>query len=145
MSNIIAALEAQIQSQQPTYEDTVTQLAVLKSFEYDRVRVEKAKSLNVRQSTLDADVKTARQESVQGDLPFTDIDPYQEQINPAELLDDITATILRFIVLDKYQAQLAALWVSACLVFGRNSRRSNSFNQCARKGLWENAIINRTK
>jgi len=46
--------------------------------------------------------------------PFADIEPYSECINPAQLLDDITATILQFIVLDKYQAQLAALWVCAC-------------------------------
>jgi len=46
--------------------------------------------------------------------PFADIEPHSERIDPAQLLDDITATILRFIVLDRYQAQLAALWVCAC-------------------------------
>lgn len=96
------------------YETAIKELAKLKPFEYDRVREDRAKALGVRQPTLDADVKTARQESKQDDSPFTDIEPYSESIDPAQLLDDITDTILRFIVLDKYQAQLAALWVSAC-------------------------------
>ncbi len=97
-----------------SYEEVVKQLAKLKPFEYDRVRKEKAKELKVQRATLDADVKAARQESNQEDLPFTNIEPYSESIDPAQLLDDITDTIQRFIVMDKYQAQLAALWVSAC-------------------------------
>jgi len=68
----------------------------------------------VQLKTLESDVKAARQESNQEDSPFTDIEPYSKAIVPAQLLDDITNTIQRFIVLDKYQAQLAALWVSAC-------------------------------
>ena len=89
-------------------------MAALKPHQYERVRKEEAKSLRVRPSILDSDVKDARQESNQDDSPFTDIEPYHESIDPAQLLDDITDTILRFIVMDKYQAQLAALWVCAC-------------------------------
>lgn len=97
-----------------SYEKTVLELAKLKSFEYDQIRKDQAKALGVRNSTLDASVKAAQQTISQEDAPFTDIEPYSEPIEPAQLLDNITATILRFIVLDKYQAQIAALWVSAC-------------------------------
>ena len=110
-----AAFETQTEKQQPSsYKDIITQLATLKPFEYDRIRKNKAKELDIRLKTLDADVKTAQQESIREDSPFTDIEPYLEQIDPAQLLNDITDAILRFIVLDKFQARLAALWVSAC-------------------------------
>jgi len=97
-----------------SYEDAIKRLAKLKKFQYDQARKEEAKKLKVQIKTLDADVKAARKESNQEDPPFTDIEPYSEPIDPAQLLDDITDTILRFIVMDKYQAQLAALWVCAC-------------------------------
>ncbi len=96
------------------YESTVTWLAKLKPFEYDRVRVEQAKSLKVQLSTLDKAVKDAQLDSFQEDPPFIDIEPYPTAIVPTLLLDDVTKTILRFIVLEPYQARLAALWVAAC-------------------------------
>jgi len=96
------------------YENAIKELAKLKPFQYDQVRKEEAKKLRVQIKTLDIDVRTARKESNQDDPPFTDIEPYSEPIVPAQLLDDITDTIQRFIVLDKHQAQAAALWVSAC-------------------------------
>jgi len=96
------------------YESAVKKLAALKTHQFDRVRKEEAKKLRVQLKTLETDVKAARQESNQEDSPFTDIEPYFEPVFPAQLLDDVTATIQRFIVLDKHQAQAAALWVSAC-------------------------------
>ena len=97
--------------------------------------------------TLDADVKAARQESNQDDPPFTDIESYSKPIVPALLLDDITDTILRFIVMDKYQAQIAALWVSACwfldvihaapialiILFFINNGKVQGLSRCLRK------------
>jgi putative DNA primase/helicase len=108
------AFDALLKNEEPTYEETVLELSKLKPYEYDRKRREKAKSLNVQLSTLEADVKEARQGRKKEDSAFTDIEPYPTEIVPGELLDDVTNTILRFIVLDKYQAQLAALWVAAC-------------------------------
>jgi len=96
------------------YESAVKKLAALKPHQFDRVRKEESKKLRVQLKTLETDVKAARQESNQDDPPFTDIEPYSKPIVPTQLLDDITDTIQRFIVLDKHQAQAAALWVSAC-------------------------------
>jgi putative DNA primase/helicase len=107
------AFDALLNKEEPTYEETVLELSKLKRYEYDRVRKDKAESLKVQLSTLDADVRDARQEKKEDSL-FSDIEPYPKEVVPAELLDDVTNTILRFIVLDKYQAQLAALWVAAC-------------------------------
>lgn len=95
-------------------DDVIARLASMTPLEYDRVRVEQAKALKVRPATLDSMVKAKRTELYQNDLPFAAIEPWHEPINPAQLLDDITQAIQKFIVLDKHQAQAAALWVSAC-------------------------------
>ena len=97
-----------------TDDEVIKQLAALKPLEYDRVRVEKAKTLKVRPATLDSMVKAEREANNQGDSPFADIEPWHEAVAPAQLLDEVTSTIQRFIVLDKHQAQTAALWVAAC-------------------------------
>lgn len=94
-------------------EEVIRQLAALKPLEYDRIRKERAKELNIRPATLDKQIKEAQSNSSKENSQFDDIEPWHEPINPAELLDEVTSTILRFIVLDKHQAQTAALWVCA--------------------------------
>lgn len=47
-----------------------------------------------------------------GDVPFSQYDPYSEPVDVALLLDEISDTILRFVILDKIQADTAALWVA---------------------------------
>jgi putative DNA primase/helicase len=100
--------------QNETVTEAVQRLSTLRPMEYDQVREEEAKQLNVRVGVLDKEVTKARNASNSEDEPFPDIEHYSEPINPAQLLDDISATIRRFIVADKHQADLAALWVSAC-------------------------------
>ncbi len=95
-------------------DDVVAWLATLKPLDYDRVRKVQAKALNVQVKTLDNMVNAEREANIQDDSPFADIEPWHEAIDPSQLLDDITSTIQRFIVLDKHQAQTVALWVSAC-------------------------------
>ncbi len=97
-----------------TDDDVIAWLASLNPIEYDRARNEQARALKCRPATLDSQVKQLKADNQQDDSPFADIEPWHEPIDPAQLLDDITSTIHRFIVLDKHQAQAAALWVSAC-------------------------------
>lgn len=97
-----------------TDDDVIARLVALKPLEYDRVRLAEAKALKVQVKTLDSMIKAKRESLKQDDSPFANIEPWHEAIDPAQLLDDITHTIQRFIVLDKHQAQTAALWVSAC-------------------------------
>lgn len=94
--------------------EVIEELATLSPIEYDRVRRRTSQALNVRPSTLDMMVKQAKADNQESENPFQDVEPWLEAINPVDLLEDITATIQRFIVLDKHQAQAAALWVSAC-------------------------------
>lgn len=59
----------------------------------------------------DGQVKAERNED--GDarnLPFPVVEPYPGPVNPAELFDEVSDTIRRFIVLEKEQADTATLW-----------------------------------
>ena len=120
-SHILEAFDADIKNhvvnevgKLNTDEAFVESLAILNPVEYDRVRIVQAKSLGVRPATLDAMVKAQRERSIQDNSPFAEIEPWHESVSPAILLDEISTTIQRFIVLDKHQAQAATLWISAC-------------------------------
>ena len=93
-------------------EEVISKLARLKPLDYERVRAEQANLLGCRPAVLDDLVKAARNESGEAEsLPFLEVEPWHEPINPAQLLDEIVDTIRRFIVLDKWQADAVALWV----------------------------------
>ena len=99
----------------PPENDTgrIARLAALKPMEYDRVRREEAKALGVQAKTLDDLVKAARSADGEGrKSPFPEIEMHPDPVDPAELLNEVSETIRRFIVLDKEQADAAALWVA---------------------------------
>jgi hypothetical protein len=100
------------QQEAPTVIDneTIRKLALLKPVAYDRARVAKAKELGIRPAVLDAEVKAAKSTEKTSKLPFPTIEPYPYQINPTQLLNEVTRAIQQFIVLDEHQAQAAALW-----------------------------------
>lgn len=92
-------------------DERIQWLASLNPLEYDRVRKEQATALGVRPATLDAMVKALRpDESEARRLPFVEVEPHPQPIDPAHLLDEVSETIRRFIVLDADQADAAALW-----------------------------------
>lgn len=47
-----------------------------------------------------------------GNLPFNEFWPWEEPVDLAQLLDEISDTILKFVVLDKVQADTSALWIA---------------------------------
>lgn len=94
-------------------ETLIASLAALKPMDYDRVRQEQAKVLGIQVKTLDAAVKKARNEDSESpSMPFPEVEPHPEPIDPAQLLDEVSNTIRRFIVLEAEQADAAALWVA---------------------------------
>ena len=96
-----------------TEADVIQRLAGLPPMDYDRARKQQAQALGVQVKTLDEKVKGARSDaSTGGRMPFVDHEPTQDAVDPAQLLDDVTAVILRFVVLDVEQAHAAALWVA---------------------------------
>ena len=97
----------------PPDDDVIVQLASMKPLEYERVRHEKAKEMGCRPGILDQLVKAARQDDDEsGDLPFPEVEPWPDRVDPGQLLNDIAATILRFIVMEPEQADAAALWIA---------------------------------
>lgn len=96
----------------PPLDAVVQRLAELSPLKYDQVRRAEAKALGVRPGTLDAAVKDARQSNLVDDLPFTEVEPWPEPINPAILLTDIAVTIRRFIVCCEEVSHAVALWIA---------------------------------
>ena len=90
----------------------IQRLAALSSLQYDQVRKTEAKTLGVRPGTLDAAVKEARKGSNTDDLPFTEVEPWPERVDPARLLTDIATTIRRFIVCCEEVSHAVALWIA---------------------------------
>ena len=99
----------------PDYDAIVQRLAALKPLEYDLVREVEAANLDVRVSTLDAEVKRARKgngESGQGSkILFEDRDPWPEPVDGDDLLDQIATAARRYLILPSGGAELIALWV----------------------------------
>lgn len=66
----------------------------------------------MRVTTLDGMVEDAQSDGSKVErLPFDEVEPHPGPIDPTQLLDEVSATIRRFIVLDDHQADAAALWV----------------------------------
>jgi hypothetical protein len=111
-------------------EDTakIARLAVLPVLDYARERKRAAKALGCPVALLDRLVETARStrsvpdasdpEDVNPDtrgrgraLEVRDIEPWPEPVNGSILLDELTQTIRRHVVLDAATADATALWI----------------------------------
>jgi putative DNA primase/helicase len=90
----------------------IATLASLKPMDYDRLRRDQAKALDIQVKTLDEMVKAARDEHDQtAHLPFVEVEPHAEPIVPSLVLDELAEIILRYVVMDQEQADAAALWI----------------------------------
>src|SRR5215470_9380330 len=94
----------------------IARLAALPPLEYDRVRKAEAEKLGVRVDTLDSEVRKARGDSAVESgagcaVMFPELEPWPEAVNGAALLDDLTATFKRFVILPEHADIALALWV----------------------------------
>lgn len=104
------SITEKIPSNKPgNFEAIIQRLAALSPLEYDQERKTQAKQLGVRAGTLDVIVKAARVGGPK-EVPFVEVEPCPEPIDPAVLLTAIVAAIGRFIVCDPGIAVAAALW-----------------------------------
>lgn len=104
--------------QESTLDAAIIRLAALSPLKYDQVRKAEAKELGVRPGTLDAAVKFARKGSDANDLPFTEDDPWPDQVDPATLFNEIKTVISRFIVCSKEIAITCSLWITMTWTIG---------------------------
>lgn len=91
--------------------EAVERLTALSAFEYDRTRKDEARALGIRAETLDKLIRGLGETTAE-ENPFSDPEPWPEQVDPAQLLDEIVMTMRHFIVMDTEQAHAAALWVA---------------------------------
>lgn len=91
--------------------ETIARLAILKPMDYDRARKQAAKALGIQVKTLDQQIKDQRATSVPSELlPFSEVVPWSEAIDPATLFDEIHDVILRYVVMEPEQAVTVTLW-----------------------------------
>lgn len=92
----------------------IARLAALDPIAYEREREAAAERLGLsRLSTLDKAVDKARaavDDQKQASL-CADVEPCAEPVEVAELLDDVLATIRRFVICDQATATAATLWI----------------------------------
>lgn len=92
-------------------DEAIERLAALSEIEYEQARKEEAKKIGVRASVLDKQIKAAKSTGADNDLGLFDPDPWPEEVDGADLLDQIVKAIRRYIVMPPYTAKAAALWV----------------------------------
>lgn len=91
----------------------VSELAQLKTLDYEVAREAGAKALGIRVSVLDKQVQAQRPKDQEDEAqdPFEAVTPWGDDVDGADLLADIHAAILRFCVLPEHSALLMAVWV----------------------------------
>jgi hypothetical protein len=94
-------------------ESEIQRLAALSRVQYEHEREIAAKRLRMRVSSLDGLVKAAHPQDGKGQghaftLPL--IEPWNESVNGAELLDEICSAISRYIVMPLHSVRTLALW-----------------------------------
>lgn len=100
---------------QPPVDDAAVfeRLAKLNPVDYDRVRKEEAKALGIQVSTLDDAVKTIRNDdNAPPLLPFAEVEPSDDPIEPSFVLNELVAAIKRYLVMDNEYSDALALWVT---------------------------------
>lgn len=92
--------------------NAIKRLAKLSPLEYDTVRAKEANSLGVRVATLDVAVCKARGTEKQSqEEMFLSIEPWPEEVDGGNLLDEIRSTIKRFITSTEEVIIAATLWI----------------------------------
>lgn len=100
----------------------IARLAALPQLEYECSRVEAARSMNVRVSALDDMVAKARKagdKQKQAGKMFVEVEAWPQEVGGQELLNELTTTFERFIVLPKHAADALALWTELTYVHDR--------------------------
>jgi Protein of unknown function (DUF3631)/RepB DNA-primase from phage plasmid len=103
----------------PRRDPLLVELARLSRFEYDRRRKQEAKKLGIKLDTLDREVAELRaQNAADKDfLPHWTVEPWDEQVDGAALLDALRAHFKRYVVLPEHADIALALWTSNTWVF----------------------------
>lgn len=98
-------------------EEVLQRLAALPRLDYERQREDAAKALGCRTPILDRLVESKRtkkeqdQDGLQGRaVLFTNVEPWPESVNGADVLNELAETFARYVVLPNGAADALALW-----------------------------------
>lgn len=96
-----------------TIDESLHELAALNAVEYEQRRTEAAKEMGFRLSALDEMVQARRKETSASSesILFRDPEPWPRPVDGAELLNSLTETVKRYIVLPHAAPEALALWV----------------------------------
>jgi hypothetical protein len=98
-----------------TVNGEIDRLGRLSILDYERERETAAKRLGMRLPILDELVSRAKQqtsaEAISPLLSAIEAAPWPEPVDGAELLDEVTAAVRRYVVLEKGAAEATSLWV----------------------------------
>ena len=92
--------------------EEVKRLASLDNLSYEVERETAAKGMGVRATALDLEVKKERQANSDNEAAemVSDAEPWHERVNLAEVLDEVKATIARFVMANDNAYLAATLW-----------------------------------
>lgn len=112
------AIDADVQE---TEEAMIARLAGLSDLAYYRVRKVSAEALGITSVDLDKLVAKERKRQAAGSetttaggstVLFDEVEPWPESVDGSALLDELVATIRRFVVCERHTADAAALWLA---------------------------------
>lgn len=100
--------------------DTIKRLAALPDLAYFKVQKASAEALGITIGNLDKlrNTERKRQAAEAGsaesgsNVLFDEVEPWPQPVNGATLLDDLSATVRRFVVCERHTADAAALWLA---------------------------------
>jgi hypothetical protein len=103
----------------PRHDPLLVELARLSRFEYDRRRKQEAKKLGIKVDTLDREVAELRAQNAADKefLPHWTVEPWDEQVDGAALLDALRAHFKCYVVLPEHADIALALWTLNTWVF----------------------------
>jgi len=101
----------------PDDKKEIGELAKLTTFDYDRIRNEKATELGVQVSTLDKEVKQARKDARVDEFEIDPPDPWPDEVNGTEVLDQVVDLFNSYLVLPNGAAEVLALWAAHAHAF----------------------------
>jgi|GEM_PF-844346 len=92
-------------------EGKIKELAKLTPLEYEQARINASDELGIRASMLDKIVKAEqKQETTKDDGFFSDIEPWEEPVNGADLLNEMLSIFQRFVIADTEALISGVLW-----------------------------------
>jgi hypothetical protein len=122
----------------------IQNLSKLSTLDYEQCRKEKARNLGIRVNALDELVQNLRQEeqpAANTHIMAKDVDPWPENVNLAEVLDEGVASLQKYVHLNEAAACTVLLWAAHTFVHGMVSVSPRLGIQSPEKGCGKTTLM----